>query len=452
MLTVVVVDDIVALRRDRDRLHRDDRRRVRCWSRSGSSPSSSSCVRCASATASLPGSSTSCSARRCGSRCSSPASTRSWSGSSMGLLDVRVPGGARRPRAGERPLPALPRAADAGARALGAVGLAVGDLAERAAAAALPPVDELRDRAAVRARERRHRDQRRLPRARVHVADHARDPGRLRRSASRRHRRRRAGSSTKLTPRPAAAAGRLGGGRGRRHDRRDRLHRLAPDRDARLRRQRARGGEARRAHARRSARRSLTWLVFRATTLLPPRLRIRALLGTAEAIVDLAAPVDPERDHIRGPVDAPVTLVEYGDFECPYCGQAEPVVRELLAGLGDVALRLAAPAAERRPPARAARGRGGRGGGRAGRVLGDARPAARPPGRAADPRPDRLRRGARPRRRAVRRRPAPRTRARAASPRTSTAPTSAASRARRRSSSTAGATTAPTTSTRSPPR
>ena len=31
-----------------------------------------------------------------------------------------------------------------------------------------------------------------------------------------------------------------------------------------------------------------------------------------------------------------MTLVEYGDFECPYCGQAEPIVRELLAGFGDV--------------------------------------------------------------------------------------------------------------------
>ncbi|WP_433462097.1 Na+/H+ antiporter NhaA [Spirillospora sp. CA-128828] len=81
---------------------------------------------------------------------------------------------------------------------------------------------------------------------------------------------------------------------------------------------------------------AVTWVVVRATALLPPRRRLRALLGTAESIVDLAAPVDPDRDHVRGPADAPVTVVEYGDFECPYCGQAEPVIRELLAGHGDV--------------------------------------------------------------------------------------------------------------------
>ncbi len=80
----------------------------------------------------------------------------------------------------------------------------------------------------------------------------------------------------------------------------------------------------------------LTWLLFRSTDLLPPRLQVRALLGTAETIVDLAVPVDDERDHIRGPENAPVTLVEYGDFECPYCGQAEPVVRELLSDFGDL--------------------------------------------------------------------------------------------------------------------
>jgi Na+/H+ antiporter NhaA len=80
----------------------------------------------------------------------------------------------------------------------------------------------------------------------------------------------------------------------------------------------------------------ITWLLFRATALLPRRLRIRALLGTEEPIVDLYIDVDPERDHVRGPVDAPVTLVEYGDFECPYCGMAEPIVRELLRDFGDV--------------------------------------------------------------------------------------------------------------------
>jgi Na+/H+ antiporter NhaA len=81
---------------------------------------------------------------------------------------------------------------------------------------------------------------------------------------------------------------------------------------------------------------ALTWLVFRATALLPRRARIRALLGGSETLVDLAVPVDPDRDHIRGPAEAPVTVVEYGDFECPYCGRAEPVVRELLAGFGDI--------------------------------------------------------------------------------------------------------------------
>jgi Na+/H+ antiporter NhaA len=81
---------------------------------------------------------------------------------------------------------------------------------------------------------------------------------------------------------------------------------------------------------------ALTWLLFRGTALLPRRTRIRALLGTAEQLTDLYIDVDPERDHIRGPVRAPVTVVEYGDFECPYCGMAEPVVRELLRDFVDV--------------------------------------------------------------------------------------------------------------------
>jgi Na+/H+ antiporter NhaA len=80
----------------------------------------------------------------------------------------------------------------------------------------------------------------------------------------------------------------------------------------------------------------LTSLVIRATALLHGQRRLRALLGSTEPIVDLAVPIDPGRDHIRGPDDAPVTLVEYGDFECPYCGMAEPVIRDLLRDFGDL--------------------------------------------------------------------------------------------------------------------
>jgi Na+/H+ antiporter NhaA len=79
-----------------------------------------------------------------------------------------------------------------------------------------------------------------------------------------------------------------------------------------------------------------TWLVFRVTSMLPRAARLRALVGTADTIDDLAVPVDPERDHIRGPTEALVTLLEYGDLECPYCGRAERVIRELLSDFGEL--------------------------------------------------------------------------------------------------------------------
>jgi Na+/H+ antiporter NhaA len=77
------------------------------------------------------------------------------------------------------------------------------------------------------------------------------------------------------------------------------------------------------------------WAAVRLIARLPATLRARQLSRTAEDLVDLSDDVDPERDHVRGSHDAPVTLVEYGDYECPYCGQAEIVIRELLGSFGD---------------------------------------------------------------------------------------------------------------------
>jgi protein-disulfide isomerase len=50
-------------------------------------------------------------------------------------------------------------------------------------------------------------------------------------------------------------------------------------------------------------------------------------------VPELSPPVSP-RDHAQGPADAPVTLVEYGDFECPHCGRAYPIIETVQKHFG----------------------------------------------------------------------------------------------------------------------
>ena len=79
----------------------------------------------------------------------------------------------------------------------------------------------------------------------------------------------------------------------------------------------------------------LSWAVFRVIARLPDSVRARQIAGTADELLDLSEDVSAERDHMRGSDEALVTLVEYGDYQCPYCGRAEVVIRELLETFGD---------------------------------------------------------------------------------------------------------------------
>jgi Na+/H+ antiporter NhaA len=70
----------------------------------------------------------------------------------------------------------------------------------------------------------------------------------------------------------------------------------------------------------------LGWAIFRITDWISP----------PEAVgMKLVRHIDPERDHIRGETDAPLTLVEYGDYECPFCSRATGSIDQVREHFGD---------------------------------------------------------------------------------------------------------------------
>jgi Na+/H+ antiporter NhaA len=70
----------------------------------------------------------------------------------------------------------------------------------------------------------------------------------------------------------------------------------------------------------------LGWATFRITDWLSPPVSVGMTLIRA---------VDPDRDHMRGNPNAPLTLVEYGDYECPFCSRATGSIDEVRAHFGD---------------------------------------------------------------------------------------------------------------------
>jgi len=58
-------------------------------------------------------------------------------------------------------------------------------------------------------------------------------------------------------------------------------------------------------------------------------------MSTTQWEAVLTVPVTEDRDHLQGPSDAAVTLVQYGDYECPYCGAAYPIIKQVQARMGE---------------------------------------------------------------------------------------------------------------------
>lgn len=76
---------------------------------------------------------------------------------------------------------------------------------------------------------------------------------------------------------------------------------------------------------------ALAWIAL--TRVVPPHIRTALFRPGAPVLIDLVAAVDEDSDHVRGSARAGVTIVEYGDFECPFCGRAERSLATVLSRL-----------------------------------------------------------------------------------------------------------------------
>ena len=61
---------------------------------------------------------------------------------------------------------------------------------------------------------------------------------------------------------------------------------------------------------------------------------MKTTVSDAIPVSNLALPME-DRDHIQGPIDAPVVLLEYGDYECPFCGEFHPVIKAIQEQMGE---------------------------------------------------------------------------------------------------------------------